>query len=313
MSGLAIIANPNAHRNRENWPLASQALRKAAPGAALYETRTERELHEAAERVGRDRPRVVAIAGGDGTVTHTVTALADALQDQLPPLALLGGGSYDSLAPLGGRGAAEDRLKKLSEAISTGAPLETTERDTIRVQLASRGGGRCGFRFGVGLPVRFIEEIYASGKAGWWTSSRVLARAAASSFVRGKFARRLFERIDLRVTIDGEEWPRVPIYGVVGSSVAEAGLGLKPFRRATEQPGSFQVLGLTAGPRSFALEVPRLLLGRPARRDRLLEAVAEEVELRAPRPFGYFLDGEIEAAPGKLLVRAGPRVTLVRA
>ena len=183
MSGLAIIANPNAHRNR-NWPVASQALRKAAPGAALYETRTERELHEAAERVGRDRPRVVAIAGGDGTVTHTVTALADALQDQLPPLALLGGGSYDSLAPLGGRGAAEDRLKKLSEAISTGAPLQTTERDTIRVQLASRGQGRCGFRFGVGLPVRFIEAIYASGKAGWWTSSRVLARAAASSFVR---------------------------------------------------------------------------------------------------------------------------------
>src|SRR5205085_7610395 len=85
VSGLAIIANPNAHRNR-NWPLASQALRKAAPGAALYEKRTERELHEAAAQVGRDRPRVVAIAGGDGTVTHTVTALAEALQDQLPPL-----------------------------------------------------------------------------------------------------------------------------------------------------------------------------------------------------------------------------------
>jgi hypothetical protein len=105
----------------------------------------------------------------------------------------------------------------------------------------------------------------------------------------------------------------VPIFGVVGSSVAEAGLGLKPFRRATEQPGSFQVLGLTAGPRSFALEVPRLLFGLPVRRDRLLEAVAEEVELRAPRPFGYFLDGEIEPAPGRLLVRAGPRVALVRA
>src|SRR5229473_1564363 len=140
VSGLAIIANPNAHRNR-NWPVASQALRKAAPGAALYETRTERELRDAAERVGRDRPRVVAIAGGDGTVTHTVTALAEALQDQLPPLALLGGGSYDSLAPLGGRGAAADRLKRLSEAISTGAQLETTERDTIRVQLPSRAAG----------------------------------------------------------------------------------------------------------------------------------------------------------------------------
>jgi diacylglycerol kinase family enzyme len=297
MSGLAIIANPNAHQNR-NWPLASQALRKAAPGADLFETRTERELREAAVQVARRRPRVVAIAGGDGTVTHTVT--------------VLGGGSYDSLAPLGGRGAAEDRLKKLSEAVSTGATLDTTERDTVRV-VAPSAARRCGFRFGVGLPVRFIEEIYGTGKAGWWASSRVLLRAVGSSFWRGKFARRLFAPIDLRVAVDGEEWPRVAIYGVVGSSVAEAGLGLRPFRRATEQPGSFQVLGLTADPRSFALEVPRLLLGRPARRDRLLEAVAEEVELRAPRPFGYFLDGEIETAPGRLTVRAGPRVVLVRA
>ena len=183
----------------------------------------------------------------------------------------------------------------------------------MRVSLPTKAPGRCGFRFGVGLPVRFIEEIYASGKAGFWTSSRVLARGVASSFVRGKLAQRLFEAVDLRVTVDGEEWPRIPIYGVVGSSVAEAGLGLRPFRRATEQPGSFQVLGLTAGPRSFALEVPRLLFGRPARRDRLLEAVAEQVELRAPRPFGFFLDGEIDTAPGRLLVRVGPRVALVHA
>src|SRR2546421_7199130 len=45
-------------------------------------------------------------------------------------LALLGGGSYDSLAPLGGRGAAEDRLKKLSEAVATGAPLATDRKST---------------------------------------------------------------------------------------------------------------------------------------------------------------------------------------
>src|SRR5919205_889224 len=97
MPGLAIIANPNAHRNR-NWPLASQALVKAAPAAAFYETRTQAELEEAAK-----------------------------------PLALLGGGAYDSLAPLGGPGAAEDRLRRLAEAVATGAPLRTTERDTIRV------------------------------------------------------------------------------------------------------------------------------------------------------------------------------------
>ncbi|MFL5422419.1 MAG: diacylglycerol kinase family protein, partial [Myxococcales bacterium] len=131
--GLAIIANPNAHRNR-NWPLASQALRKAASGAPLYETRTEAELKEAARRLAREVPRVVAIAGGDGTVTHTVTMLGDAFHGKVPPLALLGGGAYDSLATLGGRGPAEDRLRRLSEAVAIEAPLRTTERDTLRVR-----------------------------------------------------------------------------------------------------------------------------------------------------------------------------------
>jgi diacylglycerol kinase family enzyme len=311
MSKLAIIANPNAHRNR-NWPLASRALRKAAPGAAVYETRTEAELKEAAKRLSREGPRVVAIAGGDGTVTHTVTVLGEAFHGKLPPLALLGGGAYDSLAALGGRGAAEDRLKRLAEVLATEGPLHTTERDTLSVH-AEGGAVRCGFRFGVGLPVRFVEEVYRSGRAGLWTSSRVLVRAVASSLTLGPFARRLFDPLDLRVTVDGEEWPRLPIYGVVVSSIAEAGLRLRPFRRATEQPGAFQVLGLTAGPRAFALEVPRLLLGRPARRDRLLEAVAEIVELRSAKPFGHFLDGEIFAPARKVEVSLGPRVTLVRA
>src|SRR5207249_7909329 len=157
MAGIAIIANPNARRNRE-CPLAAQQLRKAAPGAPLLETRNADELAKAARALAADRPRVLAIAGGDGTVTHTVTALAEALGPELPPLALLGGGAYDSLAPLGGPGDAEDRLRRLSESLASGAELKVEERDTLRIE----PGGRCGFRFGVGLPLRFIEAIYAT-------------------------------------------------------------------------------------------------------------------------------------------------------
>jgi diacylglycerol kinase family enzyme len=307
MAGIAIIANPNARRNRE-WPLWAQQLRKAAPGAMLLETRGPRELAEAARAIAAEKPRVVAIAGGDGTVTHTLTALAEAMDGHLPLLALLGGGAYDSLAPLGGPGDAEDRLRRLSDAIGSGSELEVVERDMLRVE------GRCGFRFGVGLPVRFVEAIYETGSAGAWTSARLLALAFCSSLSGGTFARKLYAPMDLRVRLDGEEWPPLPIYGLVCASVAEAGLGLRPFRRATEQPGAFQVLGLTAGPRQFALELPRLLLGLPARRDRLLEGVGEKIELTARAPLGWFLDGEIySSASGKLTVGLGPRVSLVRA
>jgi diacylglycerol kinase family enzyme len=316
MAGIAIIANPNARRNRE-WPLWAEQLRKAAPGAPLLETRTPDELTRAARLLAGERPRVIAIAGGDGTVTHTVTALAQAMDGQVPPLALLGGGAYDSLAPLGGSGDAEVRLRRISVAIASGAELETVERDTLRIDVAAAPDGsasRCGFRFGVGLPVRFIEAIYASGSTGPWASARVLARALSSSLWKGPFARQLFALMDLRVRLDDDEWPRVPIYGLVCSSVAEAGLGLKPFRRATEQPGAFQALGLTAGPRQFALELPRLLLGLPARRDRLIEGVGEKLLLSARAPLSWLLDGEIfSSATGEMTVSLGPRVSLVRA
>jgi predicted polyphosphate/ATP-dependent NAD kinase len=156
MAGIVIIANPNARRNRE-WPLAAQQLRKAAPGAAILETRSPEELANVARVVQKERPRVLAIAGGDGTVTHAVTALAHALDGDLPPLALLGGGAYDSLAPLGGRGDAEDRLRRLAEALAAGSELRVEQRDTLRI--ASEGADRCGFRFGVGLPGRVIQAL----------------------------------------------------------------------------------------------------------------------------------------------------------
>jgi diacylglycerol kinase family enzyme len=310
MAQLAIIANVNARRNRE-WPLAARELRKAAPGATLYETRSDQELREAAKAIALEAPRVLAIAGGDGTVTHTVTALAFGMKT-LPQLALLGGGAFDSLAPLGGRGAAEDRLKRIAVALASGTDLRVHERDTLYVS-PSAGESRCGFRFGVGLPVRFIQAIYATGHTGIWTSARLLARAFGSSISGGKLAKVLYAPMDLRVRLDGEEWQQVPIFGLVASSVAEAGLGFKPFRRANEQPGAFETLGLTAGPRQFALELPRLLCGLSARRDRLIQGVGEKLELFSAAPLAWFLDGEIYPASKSLTVSLGPRVSLVRA
>src|ERR1700686_1268525 len=159
MQGLSIIANPKAHRNRL-WPLAAQSLRRAAPGALLLETRNAEELALAVARIAREKPPVLAIAGGDGTVQHTLTALDRALGPDLPALSLLGGGAYDSLSALSGRGGPEDKLRRLSEALESGTELKTTERDTLRA------AGQCGFRLGVGLPVRFVEAIYATGHAG---------------------------------------------------------------------------------------------------------------------------------------------------
>ena len=161
-------------------------------------------------------------------------------------------------------------------------------------------------------PQRFLDALYATGRPGAWASVALVARGLVSSAFDGPFAEQLYQPLPVSVALDGEEWPRVPLFGLVCSSVEESGLHLRPFRRATEQPGAFQVLGLTGRPLQFALELPRLALGRPARRDRLLDNVAERVEIRG-RPFRWFLDGEMHASDGALSIGVGPRVRLVRA
>ncbi len=313
MSTLAIIANPHAHRNRL-WPLAAEALRKAAPGAPILETGTTDDLQRAARALAKDPPRVLAIAGGDGTIQHTLTALHEAMGADLPMLALLGGGAHDSLASgLGGKGAAEERLKRISDSLASGGggeSLPVVERDTLKVVGA---GGPLGFRLGAGLPQRFLAQVYASANPGPLASLALVARALASSAAGGALARRLYEPLSVNVSLDGDEWPRVPLFGLLLASVAEGGLGLRPFRRATEQPGFFQVMGLTGQKRTFAAELPRLALGLPARRDRVLDGIAERVEING-RPFDWFLDGEMQPrCAGSLVVTVGPRVKLVLA
>jgi hypothetical protein len=163
--------------------------------------------------------------------------------------------------------------------------------------------------------VVFVEAVYQAG-GGRGAGLRTLVRAANSSVIGGPFSKRLYDPMPISVWVDGEEWPPLPLFGMVCSTVAEAGLGLRPFRRALEQPGFFQVLGLTAGPRAFAFELPRLLCGRPARRDRLLDGVAERVELRTSvrgAALRYLLDGELLSAQGPLSIGLGPRIRVVRA
>src|SRR5438552_15861342 len=66
MAGIAIIANPNARRNRE-CPLWAPALRKAAPGATLLETSGAAELAEAARAIAYSRLLVGVVGGGGRT------------------------------------------------------------------------------------------------------------------------------------------------------------------------------------------------------------------------------------------------------
>ena len=277
MAGIAIIANPNARRNRE-WPLAAQQLRKAAPGAAILETRTPEEL--AGGRQGAEgRPPARARHRGRRRDRHAHRHRARGRHGKRPSAARparrrrlrLARAARGKRRRRGSACAASPRRSPpgTSCASSSGTPSAS------KAAAASASASAC--------RSASSRRSTPAGAPGPATSTRLLARAFWSSLTAGPSRASCTRRWTCASASTTRNGRGLRFYGLVCSTVAEAGLGLRPFRRATEQPGAFQALGLTAGPRKFALELPRLLFGLPARRDRLLEGVGEKLELSGPR------------------------------
>jgi diacylglycerol kinase family enzyme len=124
----------------------------------------------------------------------------------------------------------------------------------------------------------------------------VVLRGCLSALFGGKFARHLTRPFRARVTVDGEVWARDDFMAVSAACVEQIGLGFKPYYRWNERAGAFPILGFhTASAFGFAVELPRILRGRPVRRDKVIDAVAADALLEH--------DGELAV---------GPRVTFVR-
>src|SRR5688572_29799948 len=155
----AVIVNANAGALRRNPGLARRLERAAGTRARLFYTSNEIELQEAARQLADQSVPRVALIGGDGTASHTLTALWRAYADRpLPAIALLRGGTMNTVARSLGvspRGPATLLRRALT------AWLE--ERPRYIARNALQVGDRLGFLFGTGLMYGWLAEYYARG------------------------------------------------------------------------------------------------------------------------------------------------------
>ena len=85
--------------------------------------------------------------------------------------------------------------------------------------------------------------------------------------VRGPLSKRIYKRFHARVVADGDRWACEDFITVAAAVVEQIGLGFKPFYRCNEQPGSFAVLGIHTTAFDFVSDLPRILSGKPMRRN----------------------------------------------
>jgi diacylglycerol kinase (ATP) len=311
MGGVGIVNNPRSRRNRRHPGVARRLRALLRDDGEVVDASTHEELARALERFRAARIELLGVNGGDGTAHVVLTAFARAYgAEPLPKIVLLPGGAMNTVARGSGvRGRPESVLREVLARRRRGEPLGTVERDLLRV-CADGGEPRYGFIFGTGTIVTFLEAYYATGRPCPATAALLVARAAASALVNGRFAARLARRERLRVESDGDEWPAASFLTVAAATTPDIGFGFLAFHRCTEQPGSFHAVGVTGSLPALALAVPRIRRGAPWRRRLAQDEVARTLVLEGDRP-RFTLDGDLYAAERTIVVETGPGVEIV--
>ncbi len=312
MVKIGVIANPRSRYLRHH-PEIVGVLEDLIRGRGRLATT---ESHADVARIAREfrdaGVDILAIAGGDGTVGITVAGFREVYGDhELPPLALLRGGTMNTVANSLGvpRGRPRQLLGKLIHATRGGRSLETVARSTIDV------AGRLGFLFGTGVFRNFLFEYYQRGRGdpSAVTAAATIGHAAISAFLGGTYVSRITAPDELDLIVDGERLGARHYMAVCAGTVTEVGLGFTPFYLADQQHDAFHLLRLYGGPAEVVRELGRVWFGRPLRPRSGDGRAARSVTIEGSEgaTIRYMVDGDLYEATGKLELRAGPVVRIV--
>ena len=310
MPGIGVITNPRSRANKRD-PASMRRLGYLIGSRGSAEaTSSLDDLYRVAEEFKREGIDYLGINGGDGTIHHTLTAFLKVYADTpLPPVVILRGGTMNTVATSFGinKGDPAALLFELVDRYHNHDTFDLLEKEILAV------GDAYGFIFGTGLIYNFLHAYYGTGRPSPGTAARVLLRAVLSVFVRGPLSRQLTRRFRARVTADGAVWARDDFMAVGASCVEQLGLGFTPFYRANERAGAFHILGIhTPSPLGFAVELPRILRGRPMRRDKAIDASVSDVLFEREGAIDYIIDGDTYSTPDRLRLAVGPRVRFVK-
>ena len=177
MPGIGVILNPKSRRNLRDPGARERLARCVGDRGVVREARSLDELSVIAAEYRKRGIDILAISGGDGTNTVTLTGfLAEYGDEPLPTLALLRGGTMNTVASSIGvqRGSPEELLARVvahhegraNAPLAGPAGLATVERTLLRVAPLGdaderRGPLTYGFLFGTGVVQGFLAEYYA--------------------------------------------------------------------------------------------------------------------------------------------------------
>ncbi|MFO0745571.1 MAG: diacylglycerol kinase family protein [Myxococcota bacterium] len=308
---IGIVMNPRSRYLRRHPEAIAAMQARLGPRGMMAESKSLDAVHALANDFKAAGVDVVAVAGGDGTAGITIAAFREVYGDEhMPPFALLRGGTMNTVSNALGlpRGSPLVNLERLLAKTANGTAPTTVSRPTLVAD------GRIGFLFGTGVFHGFLDAYYSKGKndPSAVTAARTIAHAAASAVVQGPFVRGIAAPILCTLEVDGDVWPEREYMAVTAGTVAEVGLGFKPFHLADRFRGAFHLLAITGQPASVVRDLALVWLGLGLRQKNGRSVAAKRVVITTPtQSVDYMVDGDLYTCKGPLVVETGPTVKIV--
>lgn len=310
MSGIGIITNPYSKLNKRNPKRAELLGYILGQQGQLEVTKSLEDLGRVAREFRERKIEILAINGGDGTISRTLTAFVseyEAAGVPLPKVALLRGGTINMLAGnLAIKGAPEQILYRLVEAHSSGVAYETVQIPTVKVE------GNYGFLFGNGVGAYFLQEYYKK-KSGPFGAALWIFFVFASRLFGGKMYYRVARDMQLSLAADGEPPIGHSTVAVFAATVRKMPLGYPLFKR--NKPGSdhFQTVSFAFPAKDAIWKLPAIMVkNQDGSHSGKLNLVSRSLTIEAEQPFDYTLDGELFVSKDRrLTVTMGPRIEFV--
>lgn len=309
MPEIGIITNPHSKLNKRN-PERSQMLSYIlGEKGELAKTQNLSELEEVVKRFQDKDIKILAINGGDGTISRTLSALIRTYgHDPLPKIALLRGGTINMLAQnLGIRGTPESLLFGLVRELGAGGHFPSVRQCCLEVN------GQYGFLFGNGTISSFLESFYKN-KTDAIGSLALIGRVIVSAVFGGSLARKILHDHIFSLQIDQHPPLMLHSIALIASTVQQMPLGPKFFPLVGPGSHAIQFMIMRLAAREAAFMIPFTALFAATRNDfAKTSLLAKRILVRSPSALHYSLDGELFQIPpnGELTISLGPEIEFV--
>lgn len=307
MSGIGVILNPFSKTYKNKPQKAHRMGFIVGDKASCRATESLDDLRRVAEEFKSRDIDILAISGGDGTNHCTLTTFIHVYGEKpLPKIALLRGGTLNTVASdLGIRGSSETLLSNLLVRYHEDRPFETRDIMLTRIN------DQYGFIFGLGVIYNFMELYYKNGSPSPAHAAKTVIRGVASAIINGRLARKMFDRFDAEVVVNGKKWPFANYAALFTGSVKQLGLNACVYRFVIDHPDQFHALGFSLPSYAILPYLPYLCAGKKAPCPNMLEEPASTMTIKLEKPLCYTIDGDMKSARDYFEVACGPKLKVL--